>query len=358
MCNLGSYANCNVVHTSQYSELFGIPLAAIGTFFFVVLLLLGSLQPPGSNGFARAQAWMATLVSIALGVDFYLLGVQAFALKSFCVFCVATYLMSALHLGLNWFLLPTESRTCRNFFIADKRSRIPSMVVAMVVVLSSIAALGMLAYRSTNISAVQTANIEQARKAFLDSWANQPRVAIPTSSTDGSWGNPDAKVKLVVFSDFECPHCKRAAFALHTALSPEQNRVHLVFKNFPLDMSCNHLLQQPIHANACSLAALSYCANRKGKFWDFHDRVFFTLSEREISSTHDKLFDGVKTVFTRKEFDECLADPAAQANTKSDIALGIQLGIDSTPTLYINGKKVSFSPTVELVRSLVAKELE
>lgn len=300
---------------------------------------------------------MARLAVVALAIDLWLLGVQAFALQNFCLFCCFTYLCTFGHLAMNWMMLPVGSRDWRVFLKSERKVQLPSFVWAVSVVVLVTASISLYQYVSSSLSAVRTAGIEQSKKAFLETWSQRPSVTIPVKGTDPVWGNPQSKVQIVVFSDFECPHCQRAAFALHTALAPEQSRIQIIFKHFPLDMSCNPLLKAPIHQNACALAHLGYCANQKNRFWDFHDRVFFKLSARELSSSRDKVYEGVKLLFTRKEFDECLTNPEALANTRDDIEQGKNLGIESTPALFINGKRVAFAPTVDLLRELVQKEL-
>ncbi len=358
LCSLGRYADCNIVNASRHAEIAGIPLAALGILFFLGLFVFGLIQPPGSRGFARSQVWMARAAGGALLVDLYLLSVQAFVLQTFCLFCCLTYVCTGGHLFLNWQQLAAGHRHWENLFQGERRVRIASFAWAITFVAVLVGAIGVFQYHASTVGASRSASLEQSKKAFLETWANRPSSPISLKSTDASWGNPQAKVQVVVFSDFECPHCQRAAFALQTALAVNEKKVQMVFKHFPLDNSCNPLLQAPMHANACALSYLGYCANKKNRFWDFHDRVFFKLSARELSSSKDQLYDGVKTLFTRKEFDDCLANGDAQANTRADIELGKRVGVDSTPSVYINGKRVIFAPTVDLVQELVQKELD
>ncbi len=358
LCNLGEFANCNVVQTSSYSQLFGIPLATFGLLYFLSLFVLGALLPPRNKAFVKGQIWLARFAAIAVLVDAYLFGVQLFALKSFCLFCISTYLCTFGHLALNWFLRAPGERNWKSFLVGGKRNRLPSFAWAMTAAV--VAVSGLFAYNYSNGSqeAHRRANVEKSKQTFVETWAERPSKPIPVKASDATRGKRDAKVQVVVFSDFECPHCQRAAFALETALAPERDQVLLVFKNFPLDMACNNLLKQPIHQNACALAYLGYCANKKNRFWDFHDRVYYKLSGRDISSSQDRIQEGLKTIFTKKEFDECLKNPDAQAAIREDIELGKQVGVDSTPSIYINGKRVSFTPTVDFLRDLVQKELK
>jgi protein-disulfide isomerase/uncharacterized membrane protein len=357
-CVLGQYADCNVVNASAYAEIFGIPLAALGTLYFLALFLLGALQGPSQKSFRRSQVWMARLALCALAIDVWLTGIQFFALHSFCLLCAFTYVCTIAHLVLNLLLMPTEKRQLRNLWVAEAGAPIPSLVWAVNAAALALASFVLYQSVSTQVNTVRTATQEQNKKTFLESWSQLPSAPITVQAGDPIWGNALSKIQIVVFSDFECPHCQRAAFAMHTALAPERERVHVVFKQFPLDNTCNPLLQEQMHPNSCALAHLGYCANQKGRFWEFHDRVFFRLSPRELSSSRDQIFEGVKPFFTRKEFDDCLTQPEAVAHTQSNIDQGRDLQINSTPTLFINGKKVSLPPTVDLLRELVQKEAD
>jgi protein-disulfide isomerase/uncharacterized membrane protein len=357
LCSFGQYADCNVVNASQYAELGGVPLAALGILYFACLFMLGLSQPPATRGHSRAQVWMARLALAALAVDVWLIGVQAFAIHSFCLFCLFTYLCTAGHLATNWLQQPRGVRNRRHWLVGERKAHLAPFALAANLVVLIAVGTGLFQYVFSSENAAQVASMEQSKKVFLETWSTRPAKSIPIGENDPSWGNSQAKVRVVVFSDFECPHCQRAAFALHTALASSESQVQLVFKNFPLDMACNPLLQRPVHPNSCALAKLGYCANAKKKFWEYHDRVFFKLSAREISSAQDAIHDGVKNIFTRKEFDDCMANQEALAHTQRDIDLGKNLEIDSTPAIFINGKRVSFTPTVDLIRDLVQREL-
>lgn len=78
-------------------------------------------------------------------------------------------------------------------------------------------------------------------------------------------GNPNAKITLVEYSDFECPYCIRANATVKQILSAYPNDVKLVYKQYPLVQ---------IHQNAQKAAEASLCANDQGKFWEYHDKLF------------------------------------------------------------------------------------
>ncbi len=355
-CDIGRFADCSAVNASQFSEVRGIPLAAFGVLYFLCVFVLIAAQSPSKKGFRRAQMWAARLGLLALAVDVWLLAVQVFFLKTTCLLCLFTYLCTLTFLAGGW-LLQNRPRTWKTWLSGERKPAIAPLALALCSVTLFASAIGMYQYVQGSYSSARLAMQEQSKKVFLETWSSRPSKNIPLSEPSYSWGNPQGKVRIVVFSDFECPHCQRAAFALHTALSSMEDQVLLVFKNFPLDMSCNPLLKQAIHKSACPLAFLGYCAQQKKRFWDFHDRVFFKLSAREISDSTEALYNGVKPLFTRKEFDDCLQNPAALASVREDIELGKTLEVDATPAIFINGKRVAAAPTVDLIRELVQREL-
>lgn len=88
---------------------------------------------------------------------------------------------------------------------------------------------------------------------------------IQIGSNDPIRGAKDAKVTVVVFSDFECPYCVRAYPTIKQIEDTYKDNVRVVFKQFPLTQ---------IHQYAQGAAEATLCANEQGKFWEFHDKVF------------------------------------------------------------------------------------
>ncbi|MFQ5531593.1 MAG: DsbA family protein, partial [Candidatus Nanoarchaeia archaeon] len=104
-------------------------------------------------------------------------------------------------------------------------------------------------------------------------------IRVPITDEDPILGNPDATISIVEFSDFQCPFCQRA----HTgALTDFKNsnyfsngEVNLVYKHFPLNS---------IHPQAQKAAEASECANRQGKFWEYHDLLFANQQSLDVNS--------------------------------------------------------------------------
>lgn len=353
-CSFGKYADCDVVNSSQYAELLGVPLAALGGLYFFVLLVMGLIAPPGEAAFPRVQRWMARLNLFALVVDTGLFFVQAVSLRNFCLFCCLTYLMSALNLFSNFKLrgVPWKELFASS---SDPAPKNPGVALGILGVLAFIAFLFVVP-RFVESGSESYARVDDAIEVFRKNFKNLPQKRIDVKPGDGTFGNPAAKVKVVAFSDFECPFCKRGAFTIHTALSPMKDQVHFIFKHFPLDSTCNPALPYQMHPQACTLARLAYCAQKKGKFWEYHDKVFFSISEEDIREGPAKYLPQVKEILSDKEVTACLANPESLANISEDVKIGQSLGVRGTPSVYINGKHVSIPLTVESLRELVQLE--
>lgn len=149
---------------------------------------------------------------------------------------------------------------------------------------------------------------------------------IPTAGAP-FMGPEDAPVTVVVFTDFQCPYCARAAEQLHRVADAHPDTVKVVFKNFPLRS----------HAQARPAAAAALAAHRQGKFWEFHDRLFAAYDKlspakiREIAASLG---------FEEKSFAQAASDPEILARIEEDYRDGEQAGVRGTPTIFVNGRQL------------------
>ncbi|MCA9523452.1 MAG: thioredoxin domain-containing protein [Myxococcales bacterium] len=139
------------------------------------------------------------------------------------------------------------------------------------------------------------------------------------------WGDKNAKVTVVVFSDFQCPFCSRMAFELERASRRFTKGLRIVFKHFPLSF----------HKMAMPAALASLAAQRQGKFWEFHNRLF--RYQRELSpKTFDRIAEEIGLNLAR--FKKDLADKSLSTQVKQDLDLGNRVKVEGTPTIFINGR--------------------
>jgi protein-disulfide isomerase len=157
------------------------------------------------------------------------------------------------------------------------------------------------------------------------------KLAKLTAGDAPSFGPKDAKVTLVEFSDFQCPYCSRAATAMQDLKKKYGDKVHFVFRQFPLSF----------HQNANISAQASLAAHAQGKFWEFHDKAFANQQQLERPALEGYAKDiGLDMAKFKKALDDKTYAPAVDAEQK----LGEEVAVDGTPTMFLNGARVS-NPT-------------
>ncbi|MDX2052174.1 MAG: thioredoxin domain-containing protein [Polyangiaceae bacterium] len=161
--------------------------------------------------------------------------------------------------------------------------------------------------------------------------ANKPLpadVQAKIAATDApSFGPADAKVTIVEFSDFECPYCSRAAAVTEQIRAKYKDRVRFVFRQFPL----------PMHSNAKKAAEAALAANAQGKFWEFHDLMFKNQKQLEESALEGYAKQAGLNV---AGFKDALSTSKFSAQVDADTKLGQEVGVQGTPTMFINGKRI------------------
>ena len=162
-------------------------------------------------------------------------------------------------------------------------------------------------------------------------------------------GLANAPIQVVGYSDFLCPFCRSLAGALNQFVPQSGNRVSFYFKNYPLEQSCNPTLHSTIHPGACVLALGGICANYQGKFEPYHDKVF--SSELENPQAADVVRLAGEAGLNAAAVESCLSDPRTKEQLAAQVLEAKKVGVQATPTLFINGKKLprinDFLQTVE-----------
>lgn len=166
---------------------------------------------------------------------------------------------------------------------------------------------------------------EELAERYVARFSNAPRSPIDIENAP-ILGEKNAAVTLVVFSDFQCPHCAIAATTLKTIVEESNGRVRLAFRNFPLSRQKASMY----------LAVTGLAAHRQDKFWLLHD-VLYENRTRLDPDVIETLAKGVG--MDVDQFQEDLLDPALEAQVRSDQETGVKLGVRGTPVIFINGRR-------------------
>ncbi|HTU63810.1 MAG TPA: thioredoxin domain-containing protein, partial [Polyangiales bacterium] len=165
-----------------------------------------------------------------------------------------------------------------------------------------------------------------------------------TSGNPPAHGPKESKVTVVEFSDFQCPYCSRAATTVTDLKKKYGDKVLFVFRQYPLSF----------HENAHISAEASLAAHEQGKFWELHDKMFENQKKLDRASLDGYAKDvGLNVAAFKKALDDKKYKDAVDAELK----LGEEVAVDGTPTMFVNGKRVSNPTSVEEVSKVIDEAL-
>jgi protein-disulfide isomerase len=169
-------------------------------------------------------------------------------------------------------------------------------------------------------------------------------VAVPVG-TSPVRGPSDAWVTMVEFGDFECPYCGAEEPIVESLLQQYPADLRLVFKNFPLTS---------LHPDAQAAAIAAECANAQGLFWPMHDNLYANQSELDTAGLQNDAVDAGVDLST---WQACLPSQPPQNAINADVALGYGVGVQGTPTFYINGQMVLGAVPESQLQSVITSAL-
>lgn len=172
----------------------------------------------------------------------------------------------------------------------------------------------------------------------------QPTTAQTGKTAEGYWykGDPNAPVKMEVFSDYECPYCMQLEADMIKNKFDENyvnnGKVQVIYREFPLSN---------IHESAQLTAEIGRCSGDQGKFWEAHDTIFSTQKAwEENSNARDFLIDKVAGQgVNADQLKQCLDAGTYTSAIKASFDEGAKRNIQGTPTVFMNGTEVSFAGT-------------
>ena len=169
-------------------------------------------------------------------------------------------------------------------------------------------------------------------------------VAIPVGNAPVR-GLGSAPVTLVEFSDFQCPFCIMATPQLDALLRAYPTQVKLIFKEFPLDS----------HSQAALAAAAALAAHKQGKFWPVYDALF---AQKGNLSRKGILALAASAGVDMKQFQADLESAEIKRAVLKDIDEGEHIGVDSTPTLFVDGQRFNGPLSLSSLKPIIDAELK
>jgi len=313
-CDISETFSCGKVATSDYSVLFGLPVALWGALGYGTMAALaawglaGRRPHPGwPAGLLALGAGGAVLAAVALAI------VSEFVIGAWCLMCMAAWTISVA-------LLAAASRAVRP---AGVRAAVAADLDALAEHAGATGAVVVLAVVAVAASAT----------LYPRYWENPSRGGLPGAQ-------PAAPVEraavteappgtVVSYSDFLCPFCAKAHDELNQLLALRPD-LKLVRRQFPLEMDCNPLLKRTIHPGACLLARAGICAEEQGRVREMDDALF---ANQEAKRPLDAVAAGAGLDVARLH--ACLESPETSRRLAADVAAGMRDGIRATPTFVV-----------------------
>ena len=199
---------------------------------------------------------------------------------------------------------------------------------------------------------------EAAQSAQSANQANGPVIEAPVATeepqyvrydvtSEGAYalGPEDSPITIVEFSDFQCPYCRRWHEQVYgPLLAAYPGKIRMVYRHLPLTS---------IHPDAFPAAEAVMCAGEQDAFWPYHDKLF--SSETLGSEVYTQYARDLSLDMT--SFETCMTDHRYQEAIQIDADFAINMGVSSTPTVFINGLPVVGAQPLDVFKRVIDKEL-
>lgn len=321
-CNVGSF-NCEAIDASRYAELiWGIPLSGAAAAWYLAIAAIALLAVSGSWKKEALQALLG-MTGIATLFSVVYLYFMISKIGYLCMLCLTVDAINLLSLGLVLSMKPDlKGETDKAHWKTIIWSSVACFAVALVVVV--------------NLNPASGEN-NKYEAEMIESVLSKAPAVVPVRPENPQEGSPDALITIVKFSDFQCPSCKSGALTLHPLRYRYGSKLRIVYKQYPLDNACNPEIKNPMHPVACQAARIALCASKQDKFKAVYEK-FFDQQPALVGNGTTTLAQQAGADLSSIE--TCLKEPWADQVIIRDVEEAKALGVESTPTFFVNGRQV------------------
>jgi protein-disulfide isomerase/uncharacterized membrane protein len=348
-CKIGKFFDCNLVNGSRFSEIVGIPIATFGLTYYIFAIVLVYFAASSVHTRRDAMLLLVAGATASVAMSIVMAAITIFKLRTACLMCMGLYAVN-----LTTFAFAAWLWKAAEFHLGYlgewkniNRNRVLSYLITGVVLFVATQTLTMQLRKP----------IPFDTDAFLSEFRSAPVLNVEPGSAphlEKIAPSPDrVPLQIVEFADYQCPACGVAAKLMHRLLQIYGDKIDVVFKNYPLDQSCNKNIPFPMHQYACFATKAAICAGKQGKFNSFHETLF--SHQQELNP--DNIITWAEQLgLERVAFNACLISEDTAAYLQKDIEAAQALGLNSTPTFYVSGKKIEGAIAEPKLRAIL-KEL-
>ncbi len=347
-CSINDFIDCDGASKSSVSQFWGIPLAYWGMLFYITVFFLTLVDKLKQvkflkflEVFKQPMAYITFLGTIAFTCSMVLAGLSLFKIHKLCVLCVITYIIDliiALVASSGKFSrIVSDFKTTFVDFVAGAKKYPKTFVVLLVL------AISFFTYSGVTYNFVPHIKKQKAILKYRDIKFNPYRVK------GNTLGSEKADVVIELYSDYVCPLCYIHNIMLHQAVRDFSN-IKIIHHNYPFDKECNPYISVNMHPNACFMARGAIAARNQGNYWEMSSLLY----ENQPKNMTDMLKLAGQLEFDKDKFTADFNSNETAKEIESELKKAVDLNIDSTPTMYVNGDKiVGVKPYYELKEILI-----
>ena len=340
-CAITTYIDCDRVSSSDFATIVGIPISVFGFVFhlFLIGLLLPGFFRKLTNYGSMTMPLVILLTFTGALVSLALAFISLVIIKALCIYCTALQIvnLAIFIVVIVWIRerkpgkIETRRPSLRKMLIGLKNPPIIGPIVALVIALSG-GFLLMYGMEKRDYGATSAISSSALINMYFSDTVHEF-----TTDDSPSLGSNELGFQIIVFSDYNCTHCKGVDEQLQRLVDDFNGRIELVFKFFPFDGDCNPFIENSQPSTSCEAAAAAFVAFEQGVFWEYHS----TLFDNYRKYSRARLVQYAQDIGMDLElFKTRIDDDFVKRRLYLDILEGVVAGISYTPTVLLNGSRI------------------
>lgn len=348
-CSVNNFIDCDGVAKTTHAQFFGVPLAYWGMFLYIFIIFLCFVDKLKNYSylkflevFKNPLAYISVLGLVSFFISMILAAISIFEIKKICILCVFTYF-----LNLFIALIATDYKTgvVEGFKVSVIDFIDALKVKKYLISFISISLITAVFLTYTSLSYCFTPQVKRYKS--ISEFAKMK--SNPFKASGNVLGDPNAKLVVEFYSDYECPICYSTNLMVYRS-AQELSGVKFVHYNLPLDSECNPKVIHSFHENSCKMARYALASKSQGRFWDFNSELF----EKQPKTDQAILKVAQSMGLDTKKLQEEANSFSTSQQLSEEINRANELRIGGTPAMVINGKVYEgIKPYYELKEILI-----
>ncbi len=354
---------CRALGLSGYAELFGVPIALFGLFYYLfVLFTVLVADYAGGRYYGDAVAVLLPLALLALAADAVLAALLV-RLDLYCTLCVASYAVNLLaaaalyvwqrkiRRGEGHGIGESYRRLLGLTSTADGRAVFALYLLFAFLLFFTVFTAGTLMKSQARVTRIPKSEIAAHVNAFYSTAPEQ--VKLPESALVLGEGD----LRISVFTDFLCGACYRFYEVEKDLFARYRGRIRVEYYHYPLDHSCNPGVGRSRYPGSCAASRAMIAASRMGFFREYFLAHFVNFERINHEFSPDAALAAAAGLADTDAFTGTMNSRETERLLARDLELAKRLGIRATPTILIGGRRLEGVPPVEILFGIIDREL-